>query len=201
MAGMSGGFLGNRFAMIMLLLLSTVAVLASFWVLEVMRRAGEESMPPRQRIEPDYYVENFAYLRQSATPGTRYEIAGKRLEHDPVDGTHHVQLPVLDSYHNDRPPTRSTSKRAIISADNSLVSLYEDVKVDREASATSEAFRLRSEFLQVLTNEDIVRTDKPVQLSLGRSVLHGTGMQANNATRQLELWQPVRAQFAARETR
>ncbi len=201
MAGMNSGFLGNRFGMIILLLLASVAVLISFWVMEVMRRAGEENIPARQRIEPDYWVENFAFLRQSAVPGTRYEVAGKRLEHDPVDGTHHVDLPVLDSFNASRPPTRSTAKRAVISADNSQVSLYENVKVDREGSADTEPFHLRSEYLLVLTNEDIVRTDKPVEITLGKSVLNGIGMVANNATRQLELKQSVHAHFAAQAKR
>jgi lipopolysaccharide export system protein LptC len=195
------GFLGNRFGMIVLLLLATVAVLTSFWVLEVMRRSGEDILPQRKRVEPDYYVENFAFLRQSATPGTRYEVAGKRLEHDPVDGTHHVTDPVMDSYSATRAPTRSIARRAIISADNSLVSLYEDVHVDRPGTADSEPFHLRSEFLQVLTNQDIVRTNKPVEITLGKSVLNGSGMVANNATRQLELTQPVRARFAAQPKR
>lgn len=198
---MKSGFLGNRFGMITLLLLTTVAVLISFWVLEVMRRSGEDNLPARQRIEPDYWVENFAFLRQSAVPGTRYEIAGKRLEHNPVDGTHHIQFPVLDSYNPTRPPSHSTSKRAVISADNSQVSLYEDVKVDRDGSAEFEPFHLRSEYLLVLTNEDIVRTDKPVQITLGRSVLNGTGMVFNNASRQLELDHDVHATFAPQAKR
>lgn len=198
---MNKGFLGNRFGILILLLLVTVAALISFWVLEVMRRAGDDNMPTRQRVEADYYVENFAFLRQSATPGTHYEVAGKRLEHDPVNGTHHVQDPVLDSFNASRPPTRSTSRRAIISADNSRISLYEDVKVDREGTAQVQPFHLRSEYLLVLVNEDVVRTDQPVQITLGKSVLNGNGMVANNATRQLELTQPVRALFAAQNQR
>jgi lipopolysaccharide export system protein LptC len=55
---------------------------------------------------------------------------------------------------------------------------------------------MRSDYLLVLTDEDIVRTDKPVEITLGKSVLRGTGMVANNATRQLQLGSAVHATFA-----
>lgn len=194
---------GTRFGMIVLLVLASVAVLISFWVLEVMRRSGEEEGPQRKRIEPDYYVENFTFLRQSVQSGTRYQVSGRRLEHDPVDGSYHVQLPVVNSYYNDRPPMKSTAKLAIVSADNSQVHLYDDVQVDRAGDQRNQPMHLTSQYLLVLPNQDVVRTDKAVEIKLGTSVVKGTGMLANNLTRQVQLFNAVHATFlpAARNSR
>ncbi|MDB5798457.1 MAG: hypothetical protein JWP36_2359 [Paucimonas sp.] len=188
----------NRFSMLALLVLSGVLVLSSFWVLEVMRRTGEQDGPVQKRFDPDYFVENFTYLKLSRAGG-RYNLAGKRLEHNPVDDTHLVQSPVVNSYSDDKPPVKATAQRAIVSSDNSQVHLYDDVKVDRPAAADSKDFHVRSEYLLVLPNEDIVKTHKPVEITVGRSVLRGTGMLANNITRQLQLASSVRATFAPPE--
>ncbi|WP_151449191.1 LPS export ABC transporter periplasmic protein LptC [Lacisediminimonas profundi] len=189
----------SRFGMVTLLVLTTVLVLVSFWVLEVMRRSAEDSGPQAKRIDPDYFVETFTFLRLSQAGGARYSISGKRLEHNPVDDTHHIQLPEVNSFSDERPPVKSTAQRGIVTADNSKVHLYDDVHVDRPASGQSRHFHLNSDYLLVLVDEDIVRTDKPVEITLGKSVLRGTGMVANNATRQLQLGNAVQATFASPE--
>jgi lipopolysaccharide export system protein LptC len=186
----------NRIGMLSLLVGSAVLVLVSFWVMEVMRRSADEGAPQVERIEPDYFVENFTFIRLSQARGARYNISGKRLEHNPVDDTHHIRHPEVNSYSDERPPVKATAQRGIVSPDNTKVHLYDDVRIDRPASSSAQLVRMRSDYLLVLTDEDIVRTDKPVEITLGKSVLRGTGMVANNATRQLQLGSAVHATFA-----
>lgn len=186
---------GKRFGMIVMLVFSTVLVLASFWVLEVMRRSSEETYPQGQRVDPDYFIDVFTFLRLSRTGKAEYSIAGKRLIHNPVDDTHAVQLPVVDSLSADRPPMKAVAQRGIVNADNSQVHLYDDVHIDRPASATASNFHLSSTYLLILPDEDIMQTDRAVEITMGKSILRGTGMVANNATRQLELASNVRATF------
>ncbi len=52
---------------------------------------------------------------------------------------------------------------------------------------------MESDYLLVLPNEDVMRTDKPVRMTLGESQLNGTGMVANNATGQVQLASRVQA--------
>lgn len=198
---MKTGPASSRFGMTVLLLCAALAVLASFWVLEVMRRSGEEAAPARKRVEPDYFVENFTFLRQSQVTGARYSLSGKRLEHDPVDGSHHIILPVVNSYSEQRPPQRGTAKRAVVSADNTRVQLYDSVTLDLEGSNGSPPSQLRTEYLLILTNEDLIRTDKPVVITQGNSTLNGIGMVANNATRQMQLLSAVHSTFAPAQRR
>lgn len=62
-----------------------------------------------------------------------------------------------------------------------------DVDLQRPKTAQSEALRVRSQALTVLPDEEIVKTDLPIDMQLGASTLKGTGMVANNATQQMHL--------------
>jgi lipopolysaccharide export system protein LptC len=171
----------GRFNLIALLVLCSALALGSFWVLEVMRRAMETSLPRPPRNEPDYYVDDFNFVRMSPTGEAQYDIS--------------VQLPLVHSLASDRAAMTATSKRALVDQNNSKVHMYEDVQVDRPATPTSDHFHLTSEYLLLLPDEDIVKTDKPVQITLGTSRLYGTGMIANNATRELHLDSKVHATY------
>jgi lipopolysaccharide export system protein LptC len=50
----------------------------------------------------------------------------------------------------------------------------------------------------VLPDDDVVQTDKPVEITMGQSKLNGTGMFANNATRELRLSSNVHGTYQAR---
>jgi lipopolysaccharide export system protein LptC len=49
----------------------------------------------------------------------------------------------------------------------------------------------------VLPEEDVVKTDKHVDITLGRSTLSGTGMYANNATSEFRLSSNVHGTYQA----
>ncbi len=185
----------NRFSLVVLIALGAALALGSFWVLEVMRRSSSASIPDVPRTEPDYYVEKFSFVRMSKTGLARYNISGKRLTHNPTDDSHAIELPVVNSFGNDRPPMTTHARRALVEHDNTKVHMYENVHVDRAATATSEHFHLQSEYLLILPDDDVMQTDKPVEITLGTSKLTGTGMVANNATGELRLSSNVHATY------
>jgi lipopolysaccharide export system protein LptC len=188
----------RRFGMLPLLMLALVLALGSFWLLEIMRKSDQEAGPSVARVEPDYYVENFNFVRLSATGEAQYNISGKRMVHNPADDTHTVDLPVINSLSRERPPMTVRADRAWIEPDGSKVHLYDQVRLDRPKTPTSDLFHMESDYLLVLPNEDIMRTDKPVRMTLGESHLDGTGMVANNATGELQLASQVHATLPPR---
>jgi lipopolysaccharide export system protein LptC len=185
----------NRFRVSVIIALATVLALGSFWLLEVMRQRSADLMPDKPRSEPDYYVEKFNFVRMSKTGQAQYSISGKKLVHNPVDDSHAIQLPVVNSLSNERPPMTTRAERAIVNGDNSKVHLYDDVQIDRPATPANEYFHLKSQYLLLLPDDDVMQTDKPVEITLGTSLLNGTGMVANNATRELRLSSDVHATY------
>jgi lipopolysaccharide export system protein LptC len=183
----------RRFGALPLLILAVVLALGSFWLLEIMRKSSKDSSPAVARVDPDYFVENFNFVRLSAAGEAQYNISGKRMVHNPANDTHTVELPVINSLSRERPPMTARAERALIEPDGSQVHMYDQVRIDRPKTPTSNLFHMESDYLLVLPNEDIMRTDKPVRMTLGESQLNGTGMVANNATGEVQLASRVQA--------
>jgi lipopolysaccharide export system protein LptC len=171
----------------MLLAFCAALALGSFWALEVMRKSGDEDMPESGRNRPDYFVDQFSYTRMSETGAAQYNISGKKLIHNPADDTNQIALPVVKSLGTDRPPMTMRADRAVVDRNSSKVHLYDNVLLERAATRDSPAFRLMSSYLLILPDDDEMRTDKLVEMTLGKSKLSGTGMVANNATRRFSL--------------
>ena len=188
----------RRFGMLPLLLLAVVLALGSFWLLEIMRKSGKDAGPSAARVDPDYFVENFNFVRLSATGEAQYNISGKRMVHNPVDDTHTVDLPIVNSLSHERPPMTARAERAWIEPDGSKVHMYDQVRIDRPKTPASALFHMESDYLLVLPDEDIMRTDKPVRMILGESRLNGTGMVANNATGEVRFASRVQATLPPR---
>jgi lipopolysaccharide export system protein LptC len=178
---------GRRFSVLFLLAITACLALGSFWLLEVMRRSTEDAKPTAERTDPDYYVEKFNYVRMAPDGSVQYKISGDRMTHDPVTDSHEMSNPVIISQSKDRPPMTARSLRATSNADNSRVQMYDHVTLDRPAAGTAQAFHLKSEYLLILPDDDVMESDQAVDITLGTSKLSGTGMVANNAKRQISM--------------
>jgi lipopolysaccharide export system protein LptC len=186
-----------RFRLMVILAPTIALALGSFWLLEVMRRTAGDFLPSPQRSEPDFYVEKFNYVKISKTGSAQYHISGTRLTHNPEDDSYDITLPVINNLGNVQAPMTIRSERAQVNSDNSQVRLYDNVHMDRPASPTNEPMHAKTEYLLVLPDDDVMRTDKPVEITLGQSKLTGTGMMANNATRELRLTSNVHGTYQA----
>jgi lipopolysaccharide export system protein LptC len=186
-----------RIRLFMTLAPLVVLALASFWLYEVMRRATDTVVPNPERNEPDFYVEKFSYVKLSKTGAAQYHFAGERLTHNPQDDSYDIVNPVVRNISNADSPMTIRAERAQVNSDNSKVHLYDNVRVDRPASATAEPMRVRTEYMLVLPDDDVMKTDKPVEITTDRAKLTGTGMVANNATREFNLTSNVHGTYQA----
>lgn len=177
----------RRFRLLAVLAPLIGMALGSFWLLEVMRRSTDVDMPERMRTEPDFYVDRFRYVRMSPEGRPEYQFSGERMTHNPQDDTYDIRKPLFSSLAEGRLPTTLRAERAHVSSDNSEVHLYGNVHMDRPASGNSQELQVKSEYMLLLPDDDVVRSDKQVAITLGTSTLTGTGMYANNATRELRL--------------
>ena len=192
---MSSKRASDRFRLLVLIALATALALGSFWLFDVMRRSIDDTLPAIVRTEPDYTVEKFSLVRLSKTGEARYNIAGTRLTHFPQTDSYEIEQPFLKNFHAEQPPLTLRAKRAVADPGNSKIQLYDDVQMERPASPVSQHFHLTSEYLLVLPDDDVVQTDKAVDITLGTTHLTGIGMFANEATREFRLAGKVRGQF------
>lgn len=181
--------------LIVLIALSATLALGSLWIVEVMQRRSSDMFPAKQRTEPDFYVENFNFVRMGATGEAHYNLTGTKMTHNPKDDSYLVLNPIMHSYGKNRPPILARSETATVQNDSTEVHMHDHVYIDRPASATTQRFQLKSTYLLLLPDEDIMKTPKPVELMLGASVLNGVGMFANNATGEFRLSSNVKGMY------
>jgi len=187
----------RRLRLALLLALFTGLALGSFWLYEVMRRATEDALPNAERSEPDFYVEKFSYVKMSPEGKAQYLFSGSRLTPNPLDDSYDIAQPVIHNLDAARPPMTMRSDRATVNSDNSQVNMYDNVHLDRAAAPNLEPMHVASEHLLLLPDDDVVKTDKTVDITVGRSKLTGTGMYTNNATREFRLTSNVHGTYQA----
>lgn len=178
------------------LLITVVAGLAlgSFWILTLLRQ-GSESALPIAKDEIDFTVEKFNFVRMSKSGEARYNISGQSLRHFPHNDSFEVDQPLLHNLAPGQAPMNMKAMRAVIEQGNKRIHLYDKVEVDRPASEQNPVFKLRTDYLQVLPDEDRMQTNQLVHIQSGRAKITASGMDANNATRQIFLSNKVSGSF------
>ncbi|HYD78233.1 MAG TPA: LPS export ABC transporter periplasmic protein LptC [Paucimonas sp.] len=189
----------NRIRLALIILTLLICAFGSFWWLQVLHRDRDDTVTELPKGEPDYSVEKFNLVRMAKNGHARYSISGAKLVHYPDTDTFEIQQPVLYSVGENRAPLTMRAEQAVIEHKANKVHMHRRVRIDRAATENSARFHLTSEYLLVLPDEDIMKTDKAVDITFGDSHLAGIGMIANNATREFKLLHQVRGTLSQPE--
>ena len=195
---MNDALSANRLRLALILVISSALAIGSFWLLEVMRKGADDGAPNVQRTEPDYYVEKFNFVRMSTTGKIRYKVVGEKLTHLPADDSYQIEHPVVQSLAQDTPPMVAHADRARVADNRKKIFMLGNVTLDRAASPTSGDFHMSTDNVLVLPDENIIKTDAPVILKMGKSTLSGIGMWASNTTQEFRLLSHVRGTISPR---
>ncbi len=177
----------HRWRLLATMLAALFFALGSFWLLQAMRGGEEGARVVGRSAEPDYIVDNFSFVRMTKTGKPAYVISGARLTHRPIGDVSEIEHPVLQGMTTEHPRMTMRADRARVLHEQNQVDLYGNVDVERPATPLTQPMSLRTEALTVLPDDEIMKTDLPVVMTLGGATLHGTGMLANNATQQVHL--------------
>ena len=169
---------------------------ATFW----LRHAIEA--PPTQSArnaghEPDSIVENFTLRRLSTEGKPQYLIAAKRMLHYPDTDTAELVSPQFTRTGIDGVRMSIKADRGSMTHDAAEASFSGHVILQREAGPGYPAFRARTEFLEILAEKNLIRTNRHVDIQEGSSTLSGIGMEFNKTTRQFSLHSQARGSYRA----
>jgi len=166
-----------------------------------LERAVREDETPTaaRRHDPDYYVVNFTTTTYNAEGAAETRMSAERMVHYPDDDTTELHEPrVLQSKPNE-PRYSVRAERGQLSRDGDEVFLIGNVVLVREASEHGPEAHMTTEFLHILRDRSLVRTDKEVKIVEGSRSLQGRGMEYNNLSRELVLRHDVVARFNSLE--
>jgi lipopolysaccharide export system protein LptC len=186
----------DRAAHLFPLLLMLVLAAGSLW-LERAVQAPARDNSAKMRHDPDFIADGFGITKISATGKPEYILSATRMLHYPDDETTAIIAPRLVQRHDNANPIVIDADRGLVSKNGEEASFYGNVVVVREAGQGQDELRVQTEYLQVVPDLDIARTDKPVIITEGRSKLSGVGMEVNSKTRRFVLQSQVKGTFYA----
>ena len=175
----------HRWRLLLTLTVGTFIALGSFWLLEVVQRE-DPKLGGGDLSEPDYIVEKFSFVRMTPEGKPRYLFYGAKLTHHPEGDVSVVERPMMQNMTPGEQPMMIHAQRGRIRHQQNEVDLMGKVDIVRPASPEAQYLRLKTEALTVFPDEDRMRSDQKVDVTLGQTTIAGTGMEANNATGQVQ---------------
>ena len=177
----------HRWQLTLIMVVGVFVALGSFWLVQVINQSGDQDPTDRFRDEPDYIIDRFSLVRMDKAGRPAYIVSGDKLTHHPIDDSSDIDKPFVHSLGGDKPPVNIHADTAHVDQGNTRIKLNGNVDVVRPASPKAQAMRMTAPTLTVFPDEERMETDAPVELQLGATTSKGTGMQFNNATRQVQL--------------
>lgn len=178
--------------------LMVIAILASMTLW--LRLATEEGViRPPGGDGPDAIVENLRITRLTEDGSKHHLLVAKRLEHFQQDDVSELIKPVFVRQIENGASLRANAERGRLSKQRDEMFFYGNVVMIRSMGKSEPETRIQTDYLHILTDRDIVRSDKLVRISEGSSVLSGIGMEYENKTKHLALHSQVKGSYAKRK--
>jgi lipopolysaccharide export system protein LptC len=155
----------------------------------------DDSHPALRRHDPDYVVVNFTTTTYNSEGRAESMLSAAKMVHFPDDDSTELIAPRVVQTKPQEPKITVRADRGKLSRDGEDIHLYDNVVLEREAGAGHTAARLTTEYLQVVRDRSLVRTDREVRIVEETRALSGRGMEYNNETKHFALSADVRGRF------
>lgn len=167
------------------LMLLTLLAALTFW-LERATQVDSGASDGKKRHDPDFIVANLT-LRQFNLDGSlKHALNAKNMLHYPDDDSTLVADPSLTFYAHAQ-PARLNARQARVSKDGKQIRLSDQVRMVRDGSADNPELVVTTTELLVYPDDGIAKSDMPVTITQGRSMLYGTGIEVDNRAQTLKL--------------
>lgn len=184
---------GDRLTTAAPLLMVGMLAALTFWLEQI-------AQPPVRslggsRDDPDYIVDNLSALALSQAGTASYTLAAEKMVHFPEGDTTLLTTPKFVSYGAAQAPVTITANQAVVSANGQHVYFQDNVQVTRAAHGTNSELVVRTEFLHVIPDEKLARTDRTVTITDDATTVTAEGLELDNETRVIKLLSNVRGTY------
>lgn len=175
---------------ILLLLLALLT-----WWLDARVRMPDTRIDAASEKDPEFYVEGFMAVRMNPDGTRRYELAGTRLTHYSNERGSLLESPSLLYYDYERAPVKVSSDTAEVEGGGKNVYFRGNVTIQRQAFGDNPPLGVATDYLHVIPDEEIAKTDQPVTMTEGNSTVRSVGLEFDNKTRKILLLSKVQAHY------
>lgn len=200
---LSALFSPDKLKLWLLVMLAGLLTLASYWVLEITRKDDKAEAKP-VRTRPDYYVDNFNFIKMQPNGQNKYRVVGTKFVHYPNDDHADVTLPVMTNLDPDTPLTTARAETGVVKnmsnqTENEL-HLHDKVIVNRPQSEKASHLQLNTDYLLIFPDKNTMQTDLPIEIINGNTVTTGVGLFGNNDTQEWQIFHNVHSIIPPRDT-
>jgi lipopolysaccharide export system protein LptC len=179
------------------LVMMAVLAAGTWWLVRIAPKVEGPAPVAAVRHEPDYVMSRFVVQRFGADGTLRTQIEGDTLRHFPDNDTLEIDAARIRAIAEDGTVTLASARRALSNGDGSEVQLIGDARVLRPQTDRQDTIEFRGEFLHAFRNIEQVRSDQPVVVTQGASVVRAEGMVYDNLGRVVTLKGRTRATFVS----
>jgi len=152
-----------------------IAIVVRDWVEDPATIADEATIEMKD-TRSDYYLEEFVTRRFTSNGYLEYELHGQSLAHYPEDDHSQIIKPVM-TMHRPAASWHLVSGEGRFDTNPDVLTLQGDVTVQR-LSNTDESITITTSDIQVETDKNLVRTDKPITIKGQNWRLDAVGLQS-----------------------
>jgi lipopolysaccharide export system protein LptC len=181
------------------LFLMALLAAATWWLVQSTPEPEPDRPAAPLRHEPDYAMRGFSVQHYAATGPARGVIEGDVVRHYPDTDTLEIDGVRLRWRDDQGHTLRATAARAVASSPGDEVRLSGGAVVERERLPDEEApLTFTSDELVFDRRADQVRSDRPVTLRQGQSVIEARTLVYDHADGRLDLQGAVKGRLPAR---
>lgn len=185
--------MGERLATLFPLLLLVLLAALTYW----LDRAVQSPAAPRETVvrhDPDYTVEKLLATRMDVNGRVRDTLHAAHMAHFPDDDSMQLTLPRFVSY-GYVAPLRITANQAQVTSNGGNIYFRDNVRVVRAPYAEHSELVVTSDYLHLLPDDNIAKTDQAVTVQNDNLTISAVGMELNSETRILKLNASVRGVY------
>ena len=179
--------------------------LGTYWLVQNSPEPQAPVVARPLRHEPDYFMKNFSVTTFIESGRLKSEVFGAAARHFPDTDILEIDRIRIRSFDQQGRLTTATANRALTNRDASVVELFGNALLVREAQPDRSGkfvprIEFRGEYLHANTETERVTSDKPVQLRRGNDVFVGDTLDFDNASQVLVMQGRVKGQINPRQT-
>lgn len=151
--------------------------------------------------EPDYIVDGLSAMRMDEDGRVKHTLRAQKMTHYPDDDLTLLVEPTLVTYTDGRSPVTVTARHARVSGNGENVYFEDGVRVVRAPQGNRTELVVETNYLHVIPDANIAKTDRPVTIRDAAAVVVASGLELDSESRVLRLQGRVKGTYAARGLR
>ena len=157
------------------MLLMAALTLGTYWMVQ-MNEPNLDTEKQKRHV-PDYIMDGIVVTTLGPEGNTKFRVVGQKLVHYEDDASSEIDWPIARRFHETKPPITVKSDKGFMDGDMTILDLVGNASLTRPAqvatatqTGSARLFMSSSKFT-VLMNDDIVKTNRPVNLEQGLSIM------------------------------